>query len=151
MQCNCTEGLHFSAFHCSSNQNLRYLLFLNLMFVIFISASIAPCTIRLNAANPVGVPSYTGSGDVGRIYSCVSNANCNHDVHVLSCYEARNRGFRQHPTGHSTVDISAIGQSSRPIVLVLVSYEPIEWTLNIPSQIVIDTVIVVSCSSFSLF
>ena len=120
------------------------------MFTIFISASIASCTIQLNAANPVGVPSYTGSGDVGRIYSCVSNANCNYDVHVLSCYEARSSGFRQHPTGHSTVDISAIGQSSRPIVLVLVSYEPIEWTLNIPSQIVIDTVIVVSCSSFSI-
>ena len=117
--------------------------------MLCLPASIASCTIRLNAANAVGVPSYTGSGGVGRIYSCVSNANCNYDVHVLSCYEARNRGFRQHPTGYSTVDISATGQSSRPIVLVLVSYEPIEWTLNIPSQIVIDTVIVVSCTCFA--
>ena len=97
------------------------------------------------------MPSRTGSDSTGDIYSCVANANCNYDVHVLSCYEARSdHGFSYHPTGQSVVDISVTGQSSRPTVLVLASYEPIEWTLNIPSQIVIDTVIVVSYSSYSI-
>ena len=106
------------------------------------------CTIELNAESPVGVPSDRGE-EATRTYSCTANSTCNNDVHVLSCYEARSdHGFNYHPTGYSTVDISATGQSSRPIVLVLVSYEPIEWTLNIPSQIVIDTVIVVSYYRF---
>ena len=87
--------------------------------------------------------SSASSGD-DETYSCVSYANCNYDVHVLSCYEAINGGFRQHPTGRSTVDITAVGQSAKPLVLVLVSYEAIAWELNIPSQVVIDTVIVVS-------
>ena len=117
------------------------------MYIILVlyTASIGSCTIQLDAASPVGVPSSSSSssGD-DETYSCVSYANCDYDVHVLSCYEAMNRGFRQHPTGHSTVDITAVGQSSKPLVLVLVSYEAIAWELNVPSHVVIDTVIVVS-------
>lgn len=112
-------------------------------------ASVGSCAIKLNAESPVGIPSYNGENTT-RTYSCTGNSACYYDVHVLSCYEARpDHGFGYHPTGQSVVDISATGLSSRPIVLVLVSYEPVEWILNVPNQIAINTVIVVSYYFFT--
>ena len=111
------------------------------------TASVDPCTIELNAQNPVGTPTYEGD-DVAamHIYSCAANTTCNYDVHVLSCYTDH---FQ---TGNSTVhvDISFVGQSSRPVVLVLLSYEAIHWTLNIQNNVVIDTVIVVSRTPWTI-
>ena len=122
------------------------------------TASIGSCTIQRNATNPVGVPSIssvvTGGNIDNATYSCVSNANCKYDVHVLSCSGSLNFipgllsfGSR---VGRSTVNISAIGQSPRPLVLVLVSSQPIVWELNIPSHVVIDLVFVVSHSIFNI-
>jgi hypothetical protein len=42
------------------------------------------------------------------------------------------------------VDIISGGKSNRPIVLVLVNYEPVKWILNIPFDITISKVILVS-------
>ena len=122
------------------------------------SASIGSCTIQHNAANPVGVPSVssvaTGSNIDNATYSCVSNANCKYDVHVLSCFRSFNffRALSRSEAyvGRSTVNISAIGQSPRPLVLVLVSSHPVEWELNIPSHVVIDLVFMVSHSIFNI-
>ena len=114
-------------------------------------ASVGQCTIELDAESPVGMPSYNGE-DATPTYSCIANSTCNYNlhahVHVLSCYEAIGH---EYPTGQSVVDITATGQSSRPIVLVLVSYKQVEWILNVSSHIVIDTVIVVSCLSHVKF
>ena len=80
-------------------------------------------------------------------YSCIvpDNLNLNYDVHILSVYEATsNRGFRQHPTGTSYVSLSVSGGVVKPIVLVLVSYEPIEWRLSVPSRVIIERVLLVS-------
>ena len=49
-----------------------------------------------------------------------------------------------HPTGYPTVNITVTGSSSRPLILVLASYEPAVWTLNIPTGVVIDKVLIVS-------
>ena len=81
-----------------------------------------------------------------RNYSCIvpDNRNLNYDVHILSVYEASsNRGFRQHPTGTSYVSLNVSGEVVKPIVLVLVSYEPIEWRLSVPSGVEIERVLLV--------
>ena len=81
-----------------------------------------------------------------RNYSCIvlDNLNVNYDVHILSVYEASvNRAFRQHPTGTSYVSLSVSGEVVKPIVLVLVSYEPIEWRLSVPSGVEIERVLLV--------
>ena len=111
------------------------------------TASVGPCTIELNAQSPVGTPTYEGN-NVAAIYSCAASTTCNYDVHVLSCYTAS----RYVHSGNSTVhvDISFVGQSSRPVVLVLLSYEAIHWTLNIQNNVVIDTVIVVSRTPWTI-
>jgi hypothetical protein len=50
--------------------------------------------------------------------------------------------------GNARVNIISRGKSNRPIVLVLVSYEPVKWILNIPSDITISKIILVSTKSF---
>ena len=49
--------------------------------------------------------------------------------------------------GDTDVQLRVSGQSSRPLILVLVSYEPVIWRLSITGAAVIDRVIVVSGSS----
>ena len=81
-----------------------------------------------------------------RNYSCIvpDNLNPNYDVHILSVYEAITRGFRQHPTGTSYVSLVVSGEVVKPIILVLVSYEPIEWRLSVRSRVEIERVLLVS-------
>ena len=42
------------------------------------------------------------------------------------------------------VNVNVDGSGSIPLVLVFVSYEPVNWILQIPSGVVIDTVMLVS-------
>ena len=84
-------------------------------------------------------------------YSCIvpDNRNLNYDVHILSVYEATsNCGFRQHPTGTSYVNLNVSGEVVKPIILVLVSYEPIEWRLSVPSGVEIERVLLVRVNAW---
>jgi hypothetical protein len=77
-------------------------------------------------------------------YTCTpDNSSPLYEVHVLGVYEVINR--RPPRAGNARVNIISRGKSNRPIVLVLVSYEPVNWILiNIPSDITISKVILVS-------
>ena len=44
----------------------------------------------------------------------------------------------------ATVNIVSHGRPARPLVLVLGSYEPVNWILHVPSDITISKVILVS-------
>ena len=89
----------------------------------------------------MGIPLYT-TGTVGKIYSCSpDNSSSQYEVHVLAVYVVPN-------AGNARVNIISRGKSNRPIVLVLVSYEPVKWILNIPSDITISKIILVSTKSF---
>ena len=74
-------------------------------------------------------------------YSCTpSNSSAQYEVHVLGVHRAAIR-----PTaGNATVIIVSRGKSNRPIVLVLGSYEPVNWILNLPANISISKVILVA-------
>ena len=100
------------------------------------------CRITQGASVRVGTP--TDSGSAQTTYSCVANDNCNYDVHVVSIYESdRYHGYRHTNTRDTRVNLRVTGTSTKPLVLVLVSYEPVRWTLSIPSGVVIDRVILV--------
>ena len=66
-----------------------------------------------------------------------------YDVHVVSSYESIS-SF-SHTAGTATVDLRVSGpsQGAKPLVLVFVSYEPVRWTLNVPSGITIERVLLV--------
>jgi len=57
-------------------------------------------------------------------------------------YEVINR--RPSSAGNATVNIVSGGKSHRSLVLVLASYEPVNWILNLPAGITISKVILVS-------
>ena len=90
------------------------------------------------------------SPESASVYSCLvpDNLNPNYDVHILSVYEARSdHSFRYHPTGTSNVRLSLSGEALKPIVLVLVSYEPVEWRLTVPSGVEIERVLLVGVTA----
>ena len=113
----------------------------SILSLFLLVAQIGDCHIEQNSS---GSPN---------VYSCLvpDNLNPNYDVHILSVYEASsNRLFRQHPTGTSNVRLFVSGEVLKPIVLVLVSYEPIEWRLSIPTGVEIERVLLVSCNALKI-
>ena len=60
----------------------------------------------------------------------------------MSVYEAINR--LPLTAGNASVNIISRGKSNRPIVLVLASYEPVNWILHLPTNISISKVLLVS-------
>ena len=51
-----------------------------------------------------------------------------------------------HAAGTATVNLRVSGpsQDAKPLVLIFVTYEPVRWTLNVPSGVTIDKVLLVS-------
>ena len=109
----------------------------SILSLFLLLAQIGDCHIEQSSDSPNG-------------YSCLvpDNLNANYDVHIISVYEASsNHFFRYHPTGTSNVRLFVSGEVVKPIVLVLVSYEPIEWRLSIPTGVEIERVLLVSCNA----
>ena len=92
----------------------------------------------------MGTPTYEGQSQT--MYSCIANENCNYDVHVISNYEGDyNHGFGPVTrAGTTDVQLSVSGQDSKLLVLVFVSYEPVNWILNVPNGIIVNKVLLVS-------
>ena len=73
--------------------------------------------------------------------------NCNYDVHVIGNYESSNGRhgvFVEREAGDTDVVLTVTGESPRPLILVLTSYEPVRWRLSVTSGVTIDRVILVS-------
>ena len=97
----------------------------------------------------MGVPSFDGQSQT--TYSCVADENCNYDVHVISNYEGDGHtGFRVHNTSNTNVQLSVSGLGSKPLVLVFVSYEPVNWILSIPYGVTIEKVLLVRNSAVNM-
>ena len=100
------------------------------------------CRIEVNSATALAKPNNQQQQGYST-YSCTpSSSSTQYEVHVLSVYEVTNR--RPPTAGNANVNIASRGQSNRPIVLVLGSYEPVNWILNLPAGISISKVILVS-------
>ena len=124
----------------------------HLVFVLtFISsADTKGCKISVDAATSLGKPQYNNQPRKPT-YSCTpgSSSSSQYEVHVLSVYEVINR--RPPTAGDATVNIFSGGRPDRPLVLVLVSYEPVNWILKLPSDVTISRVILVRTQKRQLY
>ena len=113
-------------------------------YALLHAATFGSCRIGADANNSVGTPTYSrrGNGGLSTVYSCVANDNCNYDVHVVGCHESQYLSNRRLSSSHVSINVQ--GQSSKPLILVLLAYRPMRWSLGISSNVVIDTVILVS-------
>ena len=103
------------------------------------------CKILANSDKARAKPQYKKQ-PAKPIYSCTpGNSSTQYEVHVLAVYEVINR--RPPSAGNATVNIVSRGRSERPVILVLGSYEPVNWILNLPADITISKVILVSTKS----
>jgi len=101
------------------------------------------CRIEINSNTTLAKPQYNKQ-PIRTIYSCTpSSSSTQYEVHVLSVYEG-NRHTRPPSDGDTNVNIISGGQSGKPVILVLASYEPVNWILNLPAGITISRVILVS-------
>jgi len=109
---------------------------------VYLLANAYSCRIQANTGTALARPQ-SNSQQPQTIFSCTpEDSSAQYEVHVLSMYEASNR--RPPSAGNVTVNIVSSGRSEKPIVLVLASYEAVNWILNLPAGITISKVILVS-------
>ena len=115
-------------------------------FLVY-SAHVSGCLIKRSPSTYVGLPSTDGRPEMP-YYGCVSSLlNCDYEVHVIANYESSNghHGFGiRRVAGSTYVHFNINGQSSKPLVLVFTSYEPVNWVLYLPSGVVVNRILVVS-------
>ena len=126
-----------------------FYLFILLMLIssnCFISTADAyRCKIEVNSATALAKAEYKNR-QRPTTYSCTPGcSSTQYEVHILTVYEVINR--RPPTAGNAIVKIVSRGKSKRPIVLVLGSYEPVNWILKLPAGISISKVILVSTLS----
>ena len=142
-QCRCSESYFYDT--CTCLRKYTHCLILTILEYSWFVAHIGSCLIRKNYASRVGTPTTKGSSETS--YSCVASDNCNYEVHVIGNYKSSsgsNSAGSPRVAGVTDVTLSVSGESSRPLILVLTSYEPVRWRLSVPSGVVIDKVILVN-------
>ena len=116
-----------------------------ILYCVLHSASIGDCVVTEGevTTDVVGIPTFRDNPQTN--YSCVANENCNYDVHMIGNYEGDSvHGFfRRRTVGTTRVDVRVTGVGTKPLVLVFSSYEPVKWILNVPTDVVIDKIILV--------
>ena len=125
----------------------RYLFLMHQKHLFFFSflGDAYECGIIENAGKPLAKPRYNKQ-PTQTIYSCEPHfSSPDYEVHVLSVYEVINTSPPS--AGNATVKIVIRTSLNRPIILVLGSYEPVNWILSLPPRIVISKVILVSTQS----
>ena len=133
---------------------LPFYTFIRVSLIYILDPSIAPflfladaykCGIVENAGKPLAKAWYNKQ-PTPTIYSCKPPfSSPEYEVHVLSVYEVINTSPPS--AGNATVKIVLRAKPKRPIILVLGSYEPVNWILNLPPRIIISKVILVSTQS----
>ena len=112
--------------------------------IIISTAHVGSCLVKKNSDASIGSPS--DSGVLQTTYSCVALENSNYEVHVIGNYESSNGRHSVsvgREEGDTDVVLTVTGESPLPLILVLTSYQPMKWRLNIPIGVTIDRVILV--------
>ena len=142
---NCPIYLEFLSFAMFCRDLSKISTCIAVLFVLMnmSSADTKGCKISVDAATSLGKPQYNNQPRQPT-YSCTpdSSSSSLYEVHVLSVYEVINR--RPPTAGDATVNIFSGRRPDRPLVLVLASYEPVNWILKVPSDVTISRVILVS-------
>ena len=141
--CTCLGSWYIFIIHTRAVYDVHSII-TTLVDINFNAAISGQCRIQRGSSSAVGTPTFNGATQTN--YSCVANENCNYDVHVISNYEGDyNHGFGPVTrSGSTNVRINIRGQVYRPLVLVFVSYEPVNWILSLSSGVTIEKVLLVS-------
>ena len=111
--------------------------FSNLIYMFFSNiARLGGCLVQEDSSNAVGTPynDYRWSSRSPTTYSCVTDCTgAQYEVHVVGMYSNLNN-FRDQ---NVTVEMTICGHSSKPLVLVLISYRAQQWTVNVPNGVTI--------------
>ncbi|XP_038049155.1 transmembrane protease serine 9-like isoform X3 [Patiria miniata] len=101
------------------------------------------CVIKHDAPSATARPSY--QDEAQQTYSCLANDNPKYRVYVLAVHEG-NRHTRPPVAGDMEValDGNAPQEGARGFVLVLASYEPVNWSIRLIGQLVMDQVILIA-------
>ncbi|XP_078602742.1 uncharacterized protein LOC144876860 isoform X1 [Branchiostoma floridae x Branchiostoma japonicum] len=130
---SCVEGYC----ECSSHENYQQYTCLPV---------VGSCAIR--RASPTAQAAAFQSSVPRETYSCVADDNSLYDVHVLGVYEGVGQTwpFQQDPVAAAEMDVhvSAGKDYGKPLVLVLSSYEPVNWVLHLPAEVEVQEVLLVA-------
>ncbi|KAL5481221.1 hypothetical protein EMCRGX_G021337 [Ephydatia muelleri] len=109
-------------------------------------ANVSGCNIVENLSNSAGISYFRQVKQT--LYSCLNTLpSCQYGVHVIGIDEGETNSlffFGRDPNGMVTVSLTVDGKITVPIILVLVSYWPITWRLNLPAGVTIDRVLLTS-------
>lgn len=97
------------------------------------AALVGNCRIEKNASDAIAVPIQTSDGP---LYSCTAdnNINCYYEVHVVANHEG----------GLSSVlpvSVAVEGNSTKPLLFVLMNSKPVHWVIDIPDDVIVQSVI----------
>ena len=135
--------------HIATTRMLQCNHYYNYVFIFL--AHVSSCLIQKASNTSIGTP--TTDGDPETTYSCVASDNCDYEVHVIGNYESSNGRhgiYIQRQAGDTYVGLTVSGQSSRPLILVFASYEPVRWRVSVPRGVQINRVIVVSSECYCI-
>ncbi|XP_033628531.1 uncharacterized protein LOC117291111 isoform X1 [Asterias rubens] len=101
------------------------------------------CVIKHDAPTAIAMPSFQDEPQM--TYSCLADDNSLCRVHVLAVYEGNRHTI---PPTAGDMEVMVEGQRSaderRGVVLVLVSFEPVNWNVHLVGQSMIERVILIS-------
>ncbi|XP_078588481.1 uncharacterized protein LOC144869249 [Branchiostoma floridae x Branchiostoma japonicum] len=106
---------------------------------------VGSCEIR--SGSPAAQAEAFQDSEPRQTYSCVADDNNQYEVHVLGVYEGvgRRSDVRQSNIGAAEINVHVTaGQVSKPLVLVLSSYEAVNWVLHLPEDVEVHKVLLIA-------
>ncbi|CAH1266914.1 PRMT7 [Branchiostoma lanceolatum] len=106
---------------------------------------VGSCAIRRGAA-AAQAEAYENAAP-RETFSCVADDNNQYEVHVLGVYEGIGHisVFQQDPIQAAEMNVYVTsGKVSKPLVLVLSSYEPVNWVLHLPDGVEVHQVLLIA-------
>jgi len=103
------------------------------------AARLGGCLVQEGSSNSVGTPSSYSSTYNPTTYSCVTDCTGGqYEVHVIGMYDAAQFQDRVN------VQMAVCGNSSKLLVLVLISQRELQWVVDVPRGVFIHRILVVS-------
>jgi len=95
--------------------------------------------VQEGSSNSVGTPSSYSGTYTPTTYSCVTDCTGGqYEVHVIGMYDAAEFQNRVN------VQMAVCGNSSKLLVLVLISQRELQWVVDVPRGVFIHRILVVS-------
>ncbi|XP_019626211.1 PREDICTED: uncharacterized protein LOC109471363 [Branchiostoma belcheri] len=101
---------------------------------------VGSCEIRWDSSTAQAAALH--DSELRKTFSCVADDNNQYEVHVLAVYEGVGPSSE---TGTAEMDVKfRTGSVSKPLVLVLSSYEPVNWVLHLAEDVEVHKVLLIA-------